>query len=386
MAAYPHHRGFNQKTISQIAGYDQKSAHKRLRKLLELGLIMVAGNETYANLRGNGNNAKTRPIYSIPLDELDRLSTTLAISLVVQWEHRLFEGVGVTPQFVEGQIALDLDLDPRDPLSDQHRDPIADLGGGDSSFRDPIADLGADPIEDLGDDDFQADDRLSDQESHGASDHRPSESLSRDPIADQHRDPIEDHVSKEVSKEGDALTARPENTETGVPAAPVGETPMSMHPLALWGQLSTQQRPIDTILLEQLASEHNASTGGYGWYWVGRAILTTAMGAEPSDWWAKIRATMRRWRDTDTYGSDAPAGARRTRPTPAAPSPVPPAPSPGAKLSDLPILLAKGITGRERADMIAKFRRAAAAGDTATQQRILSDLAERTNDPTDRTV
>jgi hypothetical protein len=135
-----------------------------------------------------------------------------------------------------------------------------------------------------------------------------------------------------------------------------------------------------------MATEYNLPTGGYGWYWVGRAIMVTAMGPEPSDWWAKLRVVIRKWRDTDSYGSDAPAGARRPRPAPAAASPAPPAPPAGGKISDLPILLAKGITGRERADMLAKFRRAAVAGDTATQLKVLSDLAERTNDPTDRTL
>ena len=335
MAAYPHHRGFNQKVISQIAGYDQKSAHKRLRKLHELGLIIEVGRESYPNLRGGDDKAKSRPIYSILIDELDRLSATLAASLMVQWEHRLF-GSSQTPSSFDSQMALDL-----------ASDPLQDQGG----VSDPVADQASDPV------------------------------------ADQVPDPVADHVGRQVGRQVDSSLLANPNEETGVPAAPANESPLQMHPLELWARLSTQQREIDILLLRQMATDHNLPSGGYGWYWVGRAIMVTAMGPEPSDWWAKLRIVMRQWRDTGTYGIESPTVSRRPRATsPAAPAQTTNLPTTGGKLSDMPILIAKGISGRERADILARFRRAAAGGDIATQQRILSDLSERTNDPTNRTL
>lgn len=81
------------------------------------------------------------------------------------------------------------------------------------------------------------------------------------------------------------------------------------HPLDLWRRACAARRPIDDDQLAMLASEHDAATGGNGWYWVGRAILAAAL-SEDIHTVAKVRRTLERWRAEDTYGSDAPAARR----------------------------------------------------------------------------
>jgi hypothetical protein len=81
------------------------------------------------------------------------------------------------------------------------------------------------------------------------------------------------------------------------------------HPLDLWRRACAARRPIDDDQLAILASEHDAATGGHGWYWVGRAILAAAV-AEDIHSVAKVRRTLERWRAEGAYGSDAPAGRR----------------------------------------------------------------------------
>jgi hypothetical protein len=80
--------------------------------------------------------------------------------------------------------------------------------------------------------------------------------------------------------------------------------PLPAHPRALWANACPAPTAAHGDSLAALAAEHDASTGGHGWYWVGRAILagTTAQAqlGHPN----YIRNTLIRWRAEDSYGSD----------------------------------------------------------------------------------
>jgi hypothetical protein len=88
------------------------------------------------------------------------------------------------------------------------------------------------------------------------------------------------------------------------------------HPVDLWRRACSTWRPIDDDQLALLASEHDATTEGHGWYWVGRAILAAAL-VEEVRALTKVRRTLERWRAEDSYGSDVPT-SRRPAPVAAA--------------------------------------------------------------------
>jgi hypothetical protein len=114
------------------------------------------------------------------------------------------------------------------------------------------------------------------------------------------------------------------------------------HPRDLWRRACAARRPIDDDQLEALASEHDGSTGGHGWYWVGRAILAAAL-SEDVRGVAKVRRTMERWRLEDAYGSDAPI-TRRLGPAPASSSSVSRVSAPPARPGRPSIAARLGVT------------------------------------------
>jgi hypothetical protein len=85
------------------------------------------------------------------------------------------------------------------------------------------------------------------------------------------------------------------------------------HPFDLWRRACPNRRLIDDDQLAVLASEHDRPTSGFGWYWVGRAILAAAL-SEDIHSVAKVRRTLERWRAEDSYGSDAPITRRPAAP------------------------------------------------------------------------
>ena len=102
--------------------------------------------------------------------------------------------------------------------------------------------------------------------------------------------------------------------------------PLPSHPRALWATACPAPTAAHGDSLSALAAEHDATTGGHGWYWVGRAILagTTAQAqlGHPN----YVRNTLIRWRAEDSYGSDKARPAKErtdgaTRPRPVGPRP-----------------------------------------------------------------
>src|SRR6266545_6720793 len=81
----------------------------------------------------------------------------------------------------------------------------------------------------------------------------------------------------------------------------VARSPLSAHPLGLWRKACARPRPIEDEHLTALALEHDPPTGGHGWFWVGQAILASAQSADVYSV-AKVRRTLERWRNEDSYG------------------------------------------------------------------------------------
>ncbi len=89
---------------------------------------------------------------------------------------------------------------------------------------------------------------------------------------------------------------------------PPGESPLPSDPLHLWHTGRAAVRPLDEAQLQTLASELDAPTGGYGAYWLGRAILAAnacdpGFGTNPRSL-NLVRAILRRWKHEHSYGSD----------------------------------------------------------------------------------
>lgn len=129
-----------------------------------------------------------------------------------------------------------------------------------------------------------------------------------DPKTDQCIDPKTDH-----GREGGKIHGReggsppPAKKSAGRPAspppAPPNLPPLTAHPTALWARACGTPRPTDPDQLATLAAAHDAPTGGYGWYWVGRAILAASLDADVRSL-RKVRAILDRWQAEAAYGSD----------------------------------------------------------------------------------
>lgn len=111
-----------------------------------------------------------------------------------------------------------------------------------------------------------------------------------------------------------AKSARP-GRPPAIPPAPPAEVyaqhphwaiggPLPSHPRDLWRNACAAPTAAHDDKLAALAAEHDASTEGYGWYWVGRAILAGTDAHEQITSPTYIRNTLIRWRDEDSYGSD----------------------------------------------------------------------------------
>ena len=117
---------------------------------------------------------------------------------------------------------------------------------------------------------------------------------------------------------------------------PSNAYPLPADPHTLWRDLHPTPRNIDLRLLDAFAAEHDASTGGCGAYWVGRAILALALthDAPPI---RLLKAVLDRWRSEGSYGSDAAtyrsSGAAQGG-SPAHPSPAKPDVLPAAQVAD----------------------------------------------------
>lgn len=346
IAAFPERRGFNQLQVSKRAGIDQKSVQKWARKLVELGLFVEVGQIEFKHLKGKNDLPKVQRIYSIPLEELEQESLRRVGEIWREWERLLFEGEPTPPPPDELQLTLDLS----DPWTDQRSDPARDQGSHPSTDQ---SNLSHPPT---------------DQSAHASTDQTdPYTDEASNPYTDEASDPSRDHMEggREGEREGqDVLTHEGPNRRPP-PTPPAGQVALDAHPLDLWAMVVPPPRPlIERHLINQLAAEHDEPTGGHGWYWFGRALLTVRMsGEEKGDWFGAVRATLRRWRDTDSYGSDAPRVPRLPRVRVVGATSSTPPQLAGEKISQYtkPILDHRGLTGAQRSYWLGTIRNAGSA-------------------------
>ena len=113
------------------------------------------------------------------------------------------------------------------------------------------------------------------------------------------------------------------------------------HPLAMWQLAAHAPSALDRNVLYALASAHDDATGGYGWYWVGHAMLMTAATGKKIHAPQLVVVILTTWGRTDAYGTDTDAyrakAAQRAAADldPVAPVAVSPAQA-GAGASDAP--------------------------------------------------
>jgi hypothetical protein len=141
-----------------------------------------------------------------------------------------------------------------------------------------------------------------------------------DPKTDQTIDPKTDHlIGREVGRE--VGTAHPPEknlptegnlppTSAAPPLPPAGEPALTATIGELWRMVRPHGRPIELQHLATLAGEHDAPTGGYGLYWVGRAILAASISQDVRGV-KVIKFILESWRERNAYGSDAPQRQRK---------------------------------------------------------------------------
>lgn len=92
-----------------------------------------------------------------------------------------------------------------------------------------------------------------------------------------------------------------------IPVAPPEEPALPADPLTLWQADRGQVSQRDQFQLELLAGQYDRATGGYGAYWLGRAILLADLCLEPKGQRATIpylKRMLKRWHADQCWGSD----------------------------------------------------------------------------------
>ena len=262
--------------LREIAEEMNTKAYPRVRiwvdRLVAATMLEIIGHEPLPNL------ADPRPIYRIPWRTIIEQSVIEAEKCVAGTTKKRLAQIALGRDIQ--QLALDF------PVIDRSQEPVIDRSQA------PVIDRSQEP-------DFPVIDR--------------SQEMAF-PVIDRSQ-----HGRKEGRKEGRKIArAResslssadfvPEPSFASIPT-PANEWALPSHPVALWNEFAERQRPGDAMLLSALAAEHDAPTGGFGLYWLGRAILTASL-AENMRSIAKPRAVLARWREEASYGSDLPQRQR----------------------------------------------------------------------------
>jgi hypothetical protein len=108
-----------------------------------------------------------------------------------------------------------------------------------------------------------------------------------------------------LQTQGGAMSSDTPPSLTTIPTTPPGAEPLTAPVLTLWQGGEPTLRPRDSHQLALLAAEYDGPTGGYGAYWLGRAILMAdlCLGDEPITI-AYVRRMLRRWCQEGSWGSD----------------------------------------------------------------------------------
>ncbi len=131
-------------------------------------------------------------------------------------------------------------------------------------------------------------------------------SPTEDESAITHLDESQITQLKEGEKEGGRGTP-PRIDDQALPT-PAGERPLHADPWTLWQTGRAVVDPLDAAHLHALADSLDGPTGGYGAYWLGRAILAASvcdpLFATNPRALNLVRAILRRWMQEHSYGSD----------------------------------------------------------------------------------
>jgi hypothetical protein len=293
--------GLASREIADRAKVDVKGIKRYTQELAQLGLLEIVGHED----TGNGNT-EPRPVYRIPSRVLEEENIVFTRKFAANYLNT-FPIAANQPH--ADQLALPLgdaaEADRSDPKTDQSSDPKTDQ----RHFRkntpsDPKTDQSSDPKTDQPD---------------------PKTDQSSDPKTDQSSDPKTDHgwMDGRIMEGREESGAPPARKKRGrpkatppVPPPPPPELfaahpswqlglPLTEHPTMLWQKASVHDRPIDLTYLAGYASKHDEPTSGFGWWWVGQAILAVARSKDVYSV-EKVNRVLERWREEDSYGSDLP--------------------------------------------------------------------------------
>lgn len=253
------------KSFPRVAGW--------LAELVDLGLLEIAG---YEEVRGGDINEgkHDRPIYRIPWKQIYSDSLIEAEKYVAGLVNKRRRGR--PSEGHELQLAMDFPVTEgsRTPLPIDHGDALP-IGNG---LRDRS-------ITEVRDRSVTARDR-----SVTAS------------VTDR------SHVGREVSREV-GINARTRES-LPIPPTPPDEWALSAHPVDIWQSACPDHRPIDLKHLAALVKAHDTPTGGFGLYWVGRAILAASLSSNIRSIKA-VKTVLDRWAGGQGYGTDTPAYERR---------------------------------------------------------------------------
>jgi hypothetical protein len=291
MAAFPKRTGFGTRLIARRAGVDKDSVARYVDNLVELGLVNIVGEEKV------GNFPKKRPIYSLPLQELERISNEIALDTLLKWED---EGPTAASE-PENQLPLNLPL----PDADEQKFHVPTSGHGHvpTSGHEHVPTSGHGHVPTSGHEHVPT-------SGHG---HVPTsgQSMSQHPdIGKEGRNLGRKDGAPAQQRNRTGRTGRPPTVPPPPPAeaftlhpAWIATGSLPKHPRELWRAACPDARPIDNEQLAALAAEHDEPTGDHGWYWVGRAVLLAAINEDVRSI-GKLKAILTRWRTEDSYGSD----------------------------------------------------------------------------------
>lgn len=114
-----------------------------------------------------------------------------------------------------------------------------------------------------------------------------------------------------LQSQGNITTPDTPPALTNPPAAPIGAEPLSAPILTLWQGDQPALRRRDVHQLALLAAEYDGPTGGYGAYWLGRAILMADLclgDREQPITVPYVRRVLKRWCEEGSWGSDRETG------------------------------------------------------------------------------
>lgn len=336
MAAFPEQRGFSSRLIAKRAKISRAGITQHFDRLLELRLITIVGKERV-------RNGRSRDVYSIDLVALNRETNDMVFEVLA------YCGVKTPPDRPPKEQLRLFDADGAEGNgsklihSSPHSNAVNQTNGSILIHRPKTN--GSKLIHSAEPNGSKTSHSL--EHPHAVNQTNGSK-LIHSPAANttevihstpKNRRPLINRI-KWNRREGDhhSLTER-RRGHFEIPIAPPGERALMAHPIDVWRWAHADATANDEVRLADLAAAHDvpisAYPGGFGSYWLGRAMLA-AIESDKDLTIPYLKRILTSWRrrTTDTlnaYGSDAPAYQQhQARNRQQAAEPPPPAPPPMA--------------------------------------------------------